>query len=65
MSTEKRVESAEIPENDLLDQATPIDPNDAADPFEGSRVDPAAVSEADWVDQQIPVPVDDPEREEE
>lgn len=64
MSIEKRDESNEIPENDLLDQAAPIDPNDDADPFEDSRAVPAAVSEADWVDQQIPVPVDDPEREE-
>lgn len=59
MSNEKRIDSNEVPENDLLDQTIPIDPSDPGDSFEDNKVAPGSVNEADWIDQQIPVPVDD------
>lgn len=63
MPTEKRIESSEIPESDLLDQTTPIDPSDTVETLEDNQVAPTFANEADWIDQQIPVPVDDAERE--
>lgn len=64
MPTERRGVGSEIPESDLVDRSTPMDPIDPDQPFEDSQVVPALVNETDWVDQQIPVPIDDSEREE-
>lgn len=64
MPAKEPIESSEIPESDLLDQTTPIDPNDTVEELGGNQVARDFVNEADWIDQQIPVPVDDTEREE-
>ena len=64
MPSKKPSESSEIPEGDLLDQTTPIDPNDTVEAPGENQVAPGFVGEADWVDQQIPVPLDEAEREE-
>lgn len=64
MMPEKWKDLGDIPEADLADQLTPIDPSDSGEEFENYESAPSLVNDADWIDQQLPVPLDDPEWEE-
>lgn len=59
MNLEPQETNAEVPDADLLEQATAVDPGDDEERPAPLSSASNPVNEADWIDQQRTVPLDD------